>query len=128
MHIQKDKLSFILILKQKIYQKIIFFGTLINKCKFSWNVLTEAFITSVEAKTVALSNLKIPSQYSNEYATGTGTDGLCIFSNWGSENNITNEGMHSKLGELIGKVVIKSVIIVLYHKIVPKNLIVQSSK
>ena len=54
--------------------------------------------------------MKIPSQYSNEYATGTGTDGLCIFSNLESENIITNAGKHSKLGELIGKAVIKSII------------------
>ena len=91
-----------------------YFGTintiiLIN-ANLSNNVLAEAFITSVEAKTVALNNLKIPSQYSNEYATGTGTDGLCIFSNLESENIITNAGKHSKLGELIGKAVIKSII------------------
>ena len=66
-------------------------------------------MTATEAKTVALNNLKIPSQYSNGYATGTGTDGLCIFSNLDSDDNLTNAGKHSKLGELIGQCVIESV-------------------
>ncbi len=89
------------------------FGTintiiLIN-ASLSYETLLEAFMTATEAKTVALSDLKIPSQYSNGYATGTGTDGLCIFSNLESENELTNAGKHSKLGELIGQCVIDSV-------------------
>lgn len=71
--------------------------------------LLDAFMTATEAKTVALNDLKIPSQYSNGYATGTGTDGLCIFSNLESGNTITNAGKHSKLGELIGLAVMESV-------------------
>jgi len=71
--------------------------------------LTQALITATEAKTVALNNLKIPSQYSNEYATGTGTDGVAIFSNTESKNTLTDAGKHSKLGELIAKSVIESV-------------------
>ena len=78
--------------------------------KLSDDTLMEAFMTATEAKTVALNNLKIPSQYSNGFATGTGTDGLCIFSNLDSDNVLTNAGKHSKLGELIGKCVIESVI------------------
>ena len=73
------------------------------------STLLDAFMTATEAKTVALNNLKIPSQYSNGYATGTGTDGLCIFSNLDSDDKLTNAGKHSKLGELIGKAVIESV-------------------
>ncbi|WP_407453724.1 adenosylcobinamide amidohydrolase [Methanobrevibacter sp.] len=89
------------------------FGTiniivLIN-ANLSKSTLIEAFMTATEAKTVALNNLKIPSQYSNGYATGTGTDGLCIFSNVDSDDKITNAGKHSKLGELIAKSVIESV-------------------
>lgn len=71
--------------------------------------LLEAFMAATEAKTVALTDLKIPSQYSNGYATGTGTDGLCIFSNLESEDTLTNAGKHSKLGELIGLAVIESI-------------------
>ena len=89
------------------------FGTintiiLIN-ANLGYETLLDAFMTATEAKTVALDDLKIPSQYSNGYATGTGTDGLCIFSNLESRNVLTNAGKHSKLGELIGQCVIESV-------------------
>lgn len=89
------------------------FGTintiLLINVNLAHETLLEAFMTATEAKTVALNDLKIPSQYSNAYATGTGTDGLCIFSNLDSENILTNAGKHSKLGELIGNAVIESV-------------------
>ena len=81
---------------------------LINS-KLDDNVLAEAFMTASEAKTVALNNLKIPSQFSNAFATGTGTDGLIIASDLDSSNYVTNAGKHSKLGELIGKSVIESI-------------------
>ena len=89
------------------------FGTintiiLIN-ANLGYETLLDAFMTATEAKTVGLNDLRIPSQYSNGYATGTGTDGLCIFSNLESGNVITNAGKHSKLGELIGQCVIESV-------------------
>ena len=89
------------------------FGTintiiLIN-AHLEYETLLEAFMTATEAKTVALNDLKIPSQYSNGYATGTGTDGLCIFSNMESDNTLTNAGKHSKLGELIASAVCESV-------------------
>ena len=89
------------------------FGTintiiLINS-NLTYETLLEAFMSATEAKTVAMDDLKIPSQYSNGYATGTGTDGLCVFSNLESSNMLTNAGKHSKLGELIGRCVIDSV-------------------
>ncbi|MBE6495514.1 MAG: adenosylcobinamide amidohydrolase [Methanobrevibacter thaueri] len=73
------------------------------------STLTEAFMTATEAKTVALNDLRIPSQYSNGYATGTGTDGVAIFSNTDSEDIITNAGKHSKLGELIAATIIEAI-------------------
>ena len=73
------------------------------------STLTEAFMTAVEAKTVSLNKLKIPSQFSSSFATGTGTDGLIISSNLDSDNVITNAGKHSKLGELIAKSIIQSI-------------------
>lgn len=89
------------------------FGTIniivLVNVNLSKSTLMEAFMTATEAKTVALNNLRISSQYSNGYATGTGTDGLCIFSNVDSDDEVTNAGKHSKLGELIGKAVIESV-------------------
>ncbi|MBR4446943.1 adenosylcobinamide amidohydrolase [Methanobrevibacter sp.] len=89
------------------------FGTiniilLTNAC-LETSTLTEALMTITEAKTVALNNLKIPSQYSNGFATGTGTDGVAVFSNIDSNDVLTNAGKHSKLGELIAKSVIESV-------------------
>ena len=71
--------------------------------------LANGLITATEAKTVALNNLRIPSQFSNGFATGTGTDGVAIFSNTQSNNVLSNAGKHSKLGELIAKSVICSV-------------------
>ncbi len=89
------------------------FGTIntiiLVNVKLDYETLLDAFMVASEAKTVALHDLKIPSQYSNGYATGTGTDGLCIFSNLESDNILTNAGKHSKLGELIGNAVIESV-------------------
>ncbi|AMD17936.1 adenosylcobinamide amidohydrolase [Methanobrevibacter sp. YE315] len=89
------------------------FGTintiiLIN-ANLAYETLLDAFMSATEAKTVALNDLKIPSQYSNGYATGTGTDGLCVFSNLESDNFLTNAGKHSKLGEMIGQCVAESV-------------------
>lgn len=89
------------------------FGTiniilLTNVC-LDKSTLLEAFMTATEAKTVALNDLRIPSQYSNGFATGTGTDGLAIFSNTDSENKLTNAGKHSKLGELIASTIIEAI-------------------
>ena len=89
------------------------FGTiniiLLTNVHLEKSTLSEAFMTVCEAKSVALNNLRIPSQYSNRYATGTGTDGVAIFSNLDSDNTLTNAGKHSKLGELIANAVIESV-------------------
>ncbi len=72
-------------------------------------LLVEAYMVASEAKSIALNDLKIPSQFSNNFATGTGTDGLIICSNLDSDNLITNAGKHSKLGELIGKSIVESI-------------------
>ena len=89
------------------------FGTiniiLLTNVHLDNSTLTEAFMTVTEAKTVALSNLRIPSQYSNGFATGTGTDGVAIFSNADSDDILTNAGKHSKLGELVANAVIEAI-------------------
>lgn len=72
--------------------------------------LANGLVTATEAKTIALNNLRIPSQFSNGFATGTGTDGIAIFSNTESDNYLSNAGKHSKLGELIARCVIESII------------------
>ena len=95
------------------YEEYGKFGTIntiiLTNIRLAEETLIDAAVTATEAKAVALNDLKIPSQYSNGYATGTGTDGLCIFSNLESDNVLTNAGKHSKLGELIGQAVIESV-------------------
>ena len=94
---------------------------LINS-KLSQSTLVEAFMTASEAKTVALNSLKIPSQFSNGFATGTGTDGLTIASNLDSSNLLTNAGKHSKLGELIAKSIVESI-----HVAIKKQVWITSS-
>ena len=81
---------------------------LINVC-LEPGTLASGLITATEAKTVALNNLRIPSQFSNGFATGTGNDRISIFSNTQSSNILSNAEKHSKLGELIAKCVICSV-------------------
>ena len=81
---------------------------LINS-KLDESSLLLAELIAVEAKAVALRELMTSSNYSNEIATGTGTDGIAIFSNMDSKNTIENVSKHAKIGELIGKVVIASI-------------------
>lgn len=82
---------------------------LLINANLSPGTLTRALITCTEAKSVALQELLIGSKYSHSLATGTGTDGCIIIGNMDSSILLTNAGKHSKLGELIGKAVIKGV-------------------
>lgn len=70
--------------------------------------MTKTIITAVEAKSVALQELAASSKYSYGIATGTGTDMISIVCNMNSKLKLTDGGKHSKLGELIGKCVIKA--------------------
>jgi adenosylcobinamide amidohydrolase len=76
--------------------------------------LTRALVTCTEAKTAALQELLAPSLYSSGIATGSGTDGVIIVSNPQSPVYLTYAGKHSKLGELIGRTVMKAVKDALY--------------
>ena len=82
---------------------------LLINTKLDESSLLLAEMIAVEAKAVALRDLMVSSNYSNEMATGTGTDGIAIFSNMDSENFTDNVSKHAKIGELIGKVVIDSI-------------------
>ena len=82
---------------------------LLINTKLDESSLLLAEMIAVEAKAVALRDLMVSSNYSNEIATGTGTDGIAIFSNMDSENFTDNVSKHAKIGELIGKVVIDSI-------------------
>lgn len=81
---------------------------LIN-CRLDESSLLLAEMIAVEAKAVALRDLMTSSNYSNEIATGTGTDGIAICSNLQGDNFIENVSKHAKIGELIANAVIRSI-------------------
>lgn len=71
-------------------------------------VLARALVTATEAKTAALQELMANSNYSTGIATGSGTDGTVMVADKTSVYCLENAGKHSKLGELIGKAVIRA--------------------
>ena len=70
--------------------------------------ISRALVTCTEAKTAALQELMAPSLFSSGLATGSGTDGTVIVSDLESPLLLTYAGKHAKLGELIGKTVIRA--------------------
>ena len=65
--------------------------------------LARAVVTMTEAKSAALAELAIPSRYSPNIATGTGTDQFCLAAPIDSARKAKEStSPHSKLGELIG--------------------------
>jgi iron complex transport system substrate-binding protein len=76
--------------------------------------MTRAMICATEAKAAALQDLDIRSSFTPMIngATGTGTDNLIVVQ--GAGPSIDNAGGHTKLGELIGKVVYQGVWSALY--------------
>ncbi|HEY3425052.1 MAG TPA: adenosylcobinamide amidohydrolase [Negativicutes bacterium] len=71
--------------------------------------LARAMVTCTEAKTAALQELLAGSNYSNGLATGSGTDQTIVIANPASPLYLESAGKHSKLGELIGRVVKQAV-------------------
>lgn len=71
--------------------------------------VARALVTCTEAKTAAIQELLEGSKYSTGIATGSGTDTTIVVANTDSELYLEGAGKHSKLGELIGKVVTKAV-------------------
>jgi adenosylcobinamide amidohydrolase len=78
--------------------------------------MARALMTATEAKTAALEELVVPSLYSSGLATGSGTDGMIIVCDSASPRTFTFAGNHAKLGELIGRVVIRAVKDALYKE------------
>lgn len=72
-------------------------------------VLSRAMVTAVEAKSAALRELLVGSRYSEEPATGTGTDSMILVSDPSAPVYFRGAGKHNKLGELIGKTVKQAV-------------------
>ncbi|MCP4117730.1 MAG: adenosylcobinamide amidohydrolase [Desulfobacteraceae bacterium] len=85
--------------------------------------MVRAIVTATEAKSAALQELAVNSRYSNAIATGTGTDQIGIASLLGDEIPLTSSGKHTKLGELIGRTVKKSVMktLALQNKLTPEG-------
>lgn len=67
--------------------------------------LARAVVTMTEAKTAALQRLAVRSLYSQDGATGTGTDQYCLAATLGDAQPLTSTSPHVLLGELIGKAV-----------------------
>lgn len=78
--------------------------------------MTRALVTCTEAKTAALQELMVQSCYSCGLATGSGTDGVIIISNSDSGVKLSEAGGHYKLGEGIGKTVVRAVKEALYRQ------------
>ena len=69
--------------------------------------LTDCVMTATEAKAAALQELGINSRYSDSPATGTGTDQILVASQLGTSPPLGYARKHTKLGELIGKNLLK---------------------
>jgi adenosylcobinamide amidohydrolase len=67
--------------------------------------LARAIVTMTEGKSAALQRLAVPSCYSSDLATGTGTDQFCVAAPLAGEKPLTSASPHMKAGELIGLMV-----------------------
>ena len=72
------------------------------------HAMVRALMTATEAKAAALQQLMARSVYSTGIATGSGTDMIAIVADPCSDIQLSDAGTHSKLGELIGKTVIRA--------------------
>jgi adenosylcobinamide amidohydrolase len=64
--------------------------------------LARAVGVMTEAKSAALQRLAVPSRYSADLATGTGTDQYCVAAPCEGGKPLTSASPHMKFGELIG--------------------------
>ncbi len=82
---------------------------LLIDAKLPAGVLTRAQMTATEAKSAAIRELAAPSMYSEEPATGSGTDSLIAIGNLESDLELHGAGKHCILGQLIGQSVKEAV-------------------
>lgn len=64
--------------------------------------LSRVVSVMTEAKSAALARLAVPSCYSSELATGTGTDQYCVAAPVEGRKALTSASPHTKLGEIVG--------------------------
>jgi adenosylcobinamide hydrolase len=69
------------------------------------SALARGIVTMTEAKSAALQRLAVPSCYSEDLATGTGTDQFCLAAPLTGAPPLTSASTHAKLGELIARAV-----------------------
>jgi adenosylcobinamide hydrolase len=69
------------------------------------STLARTVVTMTEGKSAALARLTVPSRYSSDLATGTGTDQYCLAAPRDGQRLLTSASPHVKLGELIGSAV-----------------------
>src|SRR5204862_2252686 len=60
--------------------------------------LARAVVTMTEAKSAALQRLAVPSCYSADLATGTGTDQFCVAAPMAGERPLTSASPHVRAG------------------------------
>lgn len=82
---------------------------LIMNKELTHGAMVRSLVTASEAKAAALQELAVNSRYSCGFATGTGTDQIGIACRLTGEIPLISAGKHTKLGELIGVTVKKSV-------------------
>jgi adenosylcobinamide amidohydrolase len=70
--------------------------------------LARAVVTMTEGKSAALQRLAVPSCYSADLATGTGTDQYAVAAPLAGRVTLTSTSPHAKLGELMGLAVRKA--------------------
>ena len=75
---------------------------LLSNTPFSPAALARTVITMAEAKSAALQRLAVPSCYSSDLATGTGTDQYCIAAPLEGARTLKYASPHVKLGEIVG--------------------------
>ena len=86
--------------------------------------LVRSIVTATEAKTAALEELCVGSNYSDGLATGTGTDQIAASCLLDTGTPLQGTGKHAKLGELIGVAVKKAVkkALALQNHLTPNSL------
>lgn len=67
--------------------------------------LARTVVTMTEAKSAALQRLAVPSCYSADLATGTGTDQFCVAAPIDGRKPLASASPHMKLGEITGTAV-----------------------
>jgi adenosylcobinamide hydrolase len=67
--------------------------------------MARTIVTMTEGKSAALQRLAVPSCYSSDLATGTGTDQFCVAAPLQGEPPLTSASPHMKLGEMTGAAV-----------------------